>query len=71
MYIHIRVLTSQKKEVVEKISNDRFKILLKEKPVRNMANRRILEIFSNLFKTNKIRIISGANSPSKLLSIDI
>ncbi len=71
MYIHIRVLTSQKKEVVEKMSENRFKVYLKEKPVRNMANRKILEIFSDLFKTKKIKIISGVNGPSKLLSIDI
>jgi uncharacterized protein YggU (UPF0235/DUF167 family) len=70
MYIHIRVLTNQKKELVEKISENKYRVHLRQKAERNMANDRILEIFSQLYKNQKIRIINGAKEPTKLLSIE-
>jgi uncharacterized protein (TIGR00251 family) len=69
MFIHVKVTPSAKKEVVTKKSKDHFVISVKEPAERNLANKRILEIMSELFGTNSVRIINGHNSPSKLLSV--
>lgn len=71
MYIKVKVIAGAKKETFEKIKADTFKISVKEKAERNMANNRIKEILSNelVIPLNKIRLISGHTSPSKILSI--
>lgn len=72
MYIHVKVTTNAKKESVEQIDKDHYKISVKEKAERNMANERILEIIrEKIPETKEIRIISGHHSPSKLLSVNI
>ncbi len=70
MYLHLKVKTEAKREEVKQISVDHYEISIKEKAVRNMANRRILEIMENLFPNKQIRIINGHHSPSKLIAID-
>ncbi len=71
MYIKIKVKTGQKREEVEKVNENTFHISIKEKAERNMANTRIIEILSLELKIpiNKIRIINGHQSPTKLISI--
>ena len=69
MYIKVRVIAGSKKEKVTKESEDHFIISVKEKAERNLANGRILEIISDIYKTKKVKIISGHHSPSKLLSV--
>ena len=71
MYVKVRAISGSKKENFEKISEDTFKISVKEKAQANMANKRILELLANHFKvpTGKLRIINGHHSPSKLISI--
>lgn len=71
MYLKIKVKAGQKREEVEKINENTFHISVKEKAERNMANTRILEILSLELKIpiNKIRIVNGHQSPTKLISI--
>lgn len=69
MYIKVKVIAEAKTEKVVKKSEDHFAISVKEKAEGNMANRRILEIISDIFKTKKVRIASGHQSPSKILSV--
>ncbi len=73
MYIKVRVIADAKKEKVERVSKDHFKISVREKAERNMANTRIRELLALNFgiSTAKVRIISGHHSPSKILSVDI
>ena len=71
MYIKVRVIAGARSEKVVKESDDHFVISVKEKARANMANRRILEIVSEIYKTKKIRIIAGHHSPGKLLSVDL
>jgi len=73
MYIKIKVEACYKKEKIEKISDFRYKIQVKEHAERNMANDRICEIVANIFKVNtkKVRIISGHHHSSKILSVEI
>jgi len=72
MYIKIRVQAGAKKELLFKKSSDTYNISVKEKAERNMANKRVIEIIANLFNipVKNIKIISGHQSPSKILSIN-
>jgi uncharacterized protein YggU (UPF0235/DUF167 family) len=72
MYIRVKVSASAKKELFKQINEDHFEISLKEKAERNMANDRMIELFSAHFHLpkNKIRIVNGHHSPTKLLIID-
>ena len=72
MYIKVKVIAGSKKEKTIKNSPDRFEIWVKEPAERNLANTRVLEIVAGIFEINikSIRIISGHQSPSKILSIN-
>ena len=70
MYIKVKVLAGAKKEIVEKESDDHYRISVKEKAENNQANKRILEIMHERFSNSQIRIISGHHSPSKILSVE-
>jgi len=65
-YIHVRVVTDSKKEVVKE-KNSTFYITVKEKPQRGLANKRVRELLAqNLGCTiQDLRLIKGSQSPSK------
>lgn len=71
MYIKVKVIAEARSEKVVKQSEDHYLISVKEKAKMGLANGRILEIISDIYKTKKVRIISGHHSPSKLLSVDV
>lgn len=72
MYIHARVTTGTKTESCTLVSETHFKIGVKEKPERNQANARVIELLAQHYGIphQKVRIINGHHSPSKLLSVD-
>ena len=70
MYIKVKVLAGAKREIVEKESDDHYKISVKEKAENNQANKRILEIMHEHFPNSQIKIVSGHHSPSKILSVE-
>ena len=70
MYIKVRVIAGAREEKVVKKSDDHFIISVKEKARANMANNKILQIIGGIFKTKKVRIVSGHHSPGKLLAVD-
>ncbi len=71
MYVKVRVVAGAKKEVFEAVSKDQFKVSVKEPAEQNRANRRVLECVALHFHIPKerIKIISGHHSPSKILSV--
>lgn len=73
MYIKIKVLASAKHEILKKTSADHYSISVREPAERNLANKRICELMAQEFGVNKglIRIISGHQSPSKIISVNI
>lgn len=73
MYVKVRVIAGAKKETIEKKTKDTYYISVKEKAERNMANKRVCGIMAFILSVPvpAVRIISGHQSPSKLLSIDI
>lgn len=71
MYIKVRVYAGGSKEEFKKISDTHFEITVKEKAERNMANRKVIELVRQHFKSaGDVRIINGHHSPSKILSVD-
>lgn len=72
MYVKVMVQTAAKKESLKTISPDHFEVSVKEKPVQNLANRRVVAIIAAHFQVSsgKVRIINGHHSSSKLLVVD-
>lgn len=71
MYIKVKVKTGARREVVSKLSEDKFEISVKEKPINNEANRRIIFLISSHLgvKESNVRIVKGSRSPSKIVLI--
>ncbi len=71
MLIKIKVFTDAKKEKIIKKSDDSFHIFVIEPAEKNLANKRILELVRKNFKGyNKIIIIKGYHSSSKIISLE-
>lgn len=70
MYIKIKVIPSSKKEKVEQLKDDEYRMWIQEPAENNLANSRVITICRGLFPNTAIRIISGHHSPSKILSIN-
>jgi len=73
MYIKVKVEAGSKKEKTEKKSDNRYIISIKEPAERNLANTRVCEVIASIYKINTkaVRIISGHQSPNKILSVNI
>ena len=71
MQISIKVIANAKKEGIEPLPNNRFKVAVKVKAEQGAANKRVLELVAAHFKVpaKKIRIIKGHKTPSKILKI--
>jgi uncharacterized protein YggU (UPF0235/DUF167 family) len=72
MYVHVKVTSSARKEILKQKNKDHFEISVAEKAERNMANTRVLELIAEHFKisVNKVRIVNGHRHPSKLIVIE-
>ena len=72
MYIKVKATPGSKKESFEQTSKTVFKINVKERPQKNMANKKILELVAAHFKApvKNVRIVHGHRHPSKLLFIE-
>ena len=73
MYIKARVVAGAKKESFTVKSPDTVHVAVREKAERNMANGRVIELVAAHWKVprGKVRIVSGHQSPGKILSVDI
>ena len=72
VYIKVKVTADTKKESFEILGDDSFKISVKQKAERNMANKRVIELLNIHFgpKIKSIRLVSGHTSPSKIFNIE-
>lgn len=68
MKIKIKVHTSSSQEKVEKIDNNYYEIWIKEKPVDNKANLKLMKLLKKYFKKD-IKIVSGFSSKSKVVEV--
>ena len=71
MYVKVRVVAGSKKEELIKMGTDNFRVFIRERAERNLANRRVAELIAMHYKiqVRRVRIISGHTSPPKILSI--
>ncbi len=72
MYVKVRAHTGMKKEEVVEKSADHFDISVKEPPLQNLANRRIVELVARRYGVpeRRVHLVSGHRSPSKILAVD-
>lgn len=71
MRLEVKVITRAKKEEIEKISENSYKIKVSLPPEKLKANKRVIELLSkelNIKKQN-IRIILGETSSKKIIEI--
>lgn len=71
MYIHVKVHAGAKKESWILKKPDHFEAVVREKAENNQANTRVLYLVAEHFgiDINRVRIVNGHHSPSKLISI--
>ena len=72
MRIELKVITRAKKEEVQKISENSYKIKVTTLPEKGKANERVIELLSKELDIKKqcIRIISGQTSSRKIVEIN-
>ena len=73
MRIVLKIIARAKKEIVEKISENTYRIKVTAPPEKGKANKRVMELLSEELgiKKQDIRIISGATNSRKIIEIDI
>lgn len=71
MYIRVNAIAGAKKEKIQRVSEDRYEISVKEPAERNMANKRIKELLAVELNVSEgsLRMISGHTSPHKIFSV--
>ena len=72
MPIKVRVHTHAKKETVLVEDEGHVTISVKEKPLDNAANRRVVELIARLYQVSisKVHIIRGHRATAKTLMVD-
>ena len=73
MYIRVKVEPGAKQEFIKQLNETSFEVAVKEPPINNLANRRVLVVVSTFFNLpeNKVRIISGHHGRTKIINLDI
>ncbi len=71
MLIKVKVFPNSKKEEIIKKSKNGFEVKVKEKPVKGLANRAVINALSLYFKVpaSKIRLTKGFKERNKLFEI--
>jgi uncharacterized protein YggU (UPF0235/DUF167 family) len=69
MFIKIKVKTGSRTEKVEKKAEDLYFVSVKEEAERNMANRRVLGIFREMFPGKRVNLVKGHHSSSKMIEV--
>jgi uncharacterized protein len=73
MRISLKVTARAKKEAIEKLSENNYKIKVAVPPEKGRANKRVIELLSREFGVSKraVRIVSGETSNKKIIEIGI
>jgi uncharacterized protein (TIGR00251 family) len=72
MRISLKVITRAKKEAIEKLSENSYKIKVAVPPEKGKANKRVIEILAEELGVRKqdILIVSGLTNSNKIAEID-
>ena len=73
MIIELKVITRAKREIVEKISKNSYRVKVSSPPEKGKANKRVIELLAKELgvKRQDIRIVSGQAASRKILEIGI
>lgn len=71
MKIFVKAKPGSREDKIEKIDDAHFVVSVKEPPIQGRANRAIIKLLADYFKTDisHIRIISGAIARNKIIEI--
>ena len=71
--IELKVIARAKKEEIQKISENSYRVKVSRPPEKGKANKRIIDMFSAEFgiKKKDIKIISGKTNNRKIVEIDV
>jgi len=71
MKIVVKVKAGRKKQGIEKIDENNYVVSVSEPPVEGKANRAVVKLLAEYFKTSssQIAIISGQTSKQKIVEI--
>ena len=71
MYVRVRVQPGAKKESIEQVSETEFRVAVREKAERNLANGRVRELLARNYglENRDVRLVSGHRSPNKIFDI--
>ncbi len=72
MRLELKVIARAKKEIVEKISENSYRVKVSSPPEKGKANKRVIELLALELGVRRqdIKIISGESSNRKILEID-
>lgn len=71
MKIFVKAKPNSREEKIEKIDDTHFVVSVKAPPIQGMANRAIIKLLADYFKTDvsRVRIVSGAIARNKIVEI--
>ena len=69
MLVKVRVKAEAKKQLIMEIAHDSYTIHVQASKERGLANKEMLEILKEYFKTKHIKIIKGHTTPHKIVDI--
>ncbi|MDP3888879.1 MAG: DUF167 domain-containing protein [bacterium] len=71
MKIYVQVKAGAKNNLVEKIDETHFKVSVIERPIKNKANLKVIEVLANYFKIPKSKVILTSGETSKQKAVEI
>lgn len=69
MLVKVRVKVGAKRQLIMEISSCSYAIHVCAERERGEANKEMLEILKEYFKTNNIKIIKGHTTPHKIVDV--
>lgn len=72
MYVHVYVTPKAKREYLEVVKSDSLRISVREPAAMNLANHKVRTLVAQHYQAPRsaVRIISGHQSPKKVLSVE-
>lgn len=73
MYVEAQVTPGGRKEVVTKLSDNAYILVVREPAQHNAANKRALELIAAQFKVQKgmVRLIAGHRGRKKIFDVEL
>ncbi len=71
MYIKVKVTPESKRDILQRIHEESFKISVTDKANHNLANKKTLELLARhlAVPTKNLRIITGHRKPQKIIYV--